>query len=56
MMQPVLLDCGFWVRSFGGSTIGQPHNRPCSPFGLHPHPSAAVESGEVIKRDQWVGA
>lgn len=56
MMQPVLLDCGFWVGSFGGSTIGQPDNRPRSPFRLHPLPSAAVESGEVIKRDQWVGA
>lgn len=56
MMQPVLLDCGFWVGSFGGSTIGQPADLPRSRFGLRSLPSAAVESGEVIKREQWVGA
>ncbi len=39
-----------------GSTIGQPGDLPCSPFGLRSPPSVAVESGEVIKIYQWVGA
>lgn len=47
-MQPVRLDSGFEVRSFGGSTIGQPANQSRSPFGLQPLPSVAAESGEVI--------
>ena len=35
-----------------GSTIGQPADLPRSQFGLRSRPSAAAESGEVIKRDQ----
>jgi hypothetical protein len=37
-----------------GSTIRQSADLPCSRFGLRSRPSVAVESGEVIKRDQWV--
>lgn len=39
-----------------GSTIGQPADLPRSRFGLRSRPSVAVESGKVIKRDQWVVA
>lgn len=38
-----------------GSTIGQPADLPRSLFGLQTRPSVAVESGDVIKRYQWVG-
>ena len=39
-----------------GSTIGQSADLLRSRFGLRSHLSAAVEIGEVIKRDQHVGA
>ena len=47
---------------FTARSEGKPLSAECgrdrlnqSPFGLQPLPSVAVESGEVIKRDQRVG-